>query len=502
MGSFYHSIQIYQADEASVRAAIAEACRGTELKLWVSPARAGWVCAFPSDLGLATAFATELSRRLSCPVLNVILHDSDVFAFELSHHGQLIDEYNSAPAYFGKVSDAEITRTRGHPAKIAAALGNAELEGKLTTLLARPSELEAETQMQLFMDLLGIRDFFCSYEYLEAGERDAVTDWKKYVHLPDRAAEQAARKAEVARQKTAKRQLIERGTLVADTELLRPRAIFRSAMVIGPDPESGGFLLTNLFRRNLWRWKPPDTPSEVAGGGARAAKIDALGYNLVDDSLRHELGASRIIRHPNQPLLFASKQRALVVLDEKTQRVTHQLEMINPQLVQKKAAQWRAAGLDPSTIPALDREDLLSFIFSPDGATIVAATSEGLRIYRTADILAAKEVMPLPSGGVETSRNLQDYRYAGGMLVIPARDDLHVLYVCRDESVRRFSCRQQTDIEVAAPIGDYAAFSLHRSGDGNLVASTMRGPHRDPRRRDDFIVRVWPWEHLAGALKL
>jgi hypothetical protein len=54
-----------------------------------------------------------LSRGLRAAVFAFLVHDSDVLMYLLYENGQLADEFNSVPDYFGEVDDETKQRYRG-----------------------------------------------------------------------------------------------------------------------------------------------------------------------------------------------------------------------------------------------------------------------------------------------------------------------------------------------------------------------------------------------------
>jgi len=70
----------------------------------VTPKDKGSVVVFDAeaesqDLGVFDAVGRGLSTELRCPVLAVLNHDDDVLLYRLFDDGELLDDYNSAPAY-------------------------------------------------------------------------------------------------------------------------------------------------------------------------------------------------------------------------------------------------------------------------------------------------------------------------------------------------------------------------------------------------------------------
>jgi hypothetical protein len=64
----------------------------------------GWTSVYPSkadqDEHALHKLAARLSHDLGAPVLTFMLHDSDVFSYELFERGHLVDSYRSNPGYF------------------------------------------------------------------------------------------------------------------------------------------------------------------------------------------------------------------------------------------------------------------------------------------------------------------------------------------------------------------------------------------------------------------
>ncbi|HEV2328497.1 MAG TPA: hypothetical protein VGY56_06890 [Verrucomicrobiae bacterium] len=87
------------------------------------------------DEEIIAELASRLSGQFQCPLLAVLNHDDDMLWYQLYLSGELVDEYNSTPAYFeGDASGPEGC----DPKKLCAAFGSeagTELEG----ILRKPS---------------------------------------------------------------------------------------------------------------------------------------------------------------------------------------------------------------------------------------------------------------------------------------------------------------------------------------------------------------------------
>ena len=99
MGCFYVNYTLRGPDQRSVSAALAGR------KALVSPQKNGCVVAFDEesdkqDQKLIAQLTLNLSTRLHCAVLAILIHDDDILWYQLCEDGSLRDEYDSTPGYF------------------------------------------------------------------------------------------------------------------------------------------------------------------------------------------------------------------------------------------------------------------------------------------------------------------------------------------------------------------------------------------------------------------
>lgn len=78
----------------------------------VSPSQNGCVVVFDEESDaqneeVIAELASRLSGRLKCPLLAVLNHDDDILMYKLFLNGDLMDEYDSTPRYFGGSEDEE-----------------------------------------------------------------------------------------------------------------------------------------------------------------------------------------------------------------------------------------------------------------------------------------------------------------------------------------------------------------------------------------------------------
>lgn len=108
MGRFYTNVTLRTSD----RDRIVETLTGQSKTAYVSRAESGAVVVFERESEsqepeLLYELATTLSAQLQCAALAVINHDDSVLLYALFDSGELIDEYNSSPGYFGEAIDVE-----------------------------------------------------------------------------------------------------------------------------------------------------------------------------------------------------------------------------------------------------------------------------------------------------------------------------------------------------------------------------------------------------------
>src|SRR6266568_5835794 len=94
-----------------------------------SPLNGRWVTLIEAHFALPDAphlagLGTRLSAALSCYALTLVVHDDDVFLYNLDYKGDALDGYNSNPQYFEKerVPEADIEQQRHTPEPFAALL--------------------------------------------------------------------------------------------------------------------------------------------------------------------------------------------------------------------------------------------------------------------------------------------------------------------------------------------------------------------------------------------
>jgi hypothetical protein len=118
-----------------------------------------WVSVYDEDFepnqGELDRAAKAISGRLRADVVTVLVYDSDILDLRLFRDGQLVDQYQSNPGYFGKVSKAMRQAAMGRPSEWAPLLvPSASVDGLQAAWKARP--VLAEETMHETAPLLGL----------------------------------------------------------------------------------------------------------------------------------------------------------------------------------------------------------------------------------------------------------------------------------------------------------------------------------------------------------
>lgn len=122
VGSFYTNVTLRGPDGEQVIAAIRE----LGYRAFVADTINGLtlICEQQSDTqdkGIWHTVASRLSEKLACAALAVMNHDDDFLLYGLYQSGRLVDEYNSCPAYWNEVEQAE--PLGGDPKMLCQAFG-------------------------------------------------------------------------------------------------------------------------------------------------------------------------------------------------------------------------------------------------------------------------------------------------------------------------------------------------------------------------------------------
>jgi hypothetical protein len=183
MGSFITNYQVRSDSTAAVSKALAPLA---ETGAYVSPPQNGWVTVYDEasddqDDRIIDEVGRGLSRALSTSVLAFLVHDSDIFHYWLFQKGELIDEFDSNPEYFGhRVSEARLSRLRGNPEALLPLCRPGITRAQIETILHDPDTLAAMADDILsdLADVLGIDEgrALLRFHYFEEEGADMLPD--------------------------------------------------------------------------------------------------------------------------------------------------------------------------------------------------------------------------------------------------------------------------------------------------------------------------------------
>lgn len=226
MGAYYSSIQVRSTDREAVKRALEEVAKECNKKFLLGPMLDGWVGVYPDELGQERC-AASLAKRCGGIVLHLIVHHSDIFYYNFFKNGELLNEFSSDPDCFEEVSAEERQRLKAKPEIFRELLSSPEDFAEMTRILEQKGRTEEslvedefvveEYRMEKFAKLVGIRNTLTSYEYFTQGEYDGLKGWREFIHVPDRSAEKAVKKAAEAALRAEKQRLQKAGIFCAES---------------------------------------------------------------------------------------------------------------------------------------------------------------------------------------------------------------------------------------------------------------------------------------------
>ncbi len=292
MGAFYGSFHVRSADREAILRELAAIASSANVRFLVAPATGPWTAVYPSGAGQDFAVSRQVAGALGCDIIHVLLHDEDVFAFELHRGGLLVDRFSSCPDYFGEGAAEERAGLAGRPELLTDLLiPGATVEGVAAAMrlseppsvggLLKRGRFPAANQLVSLARALGLGSVETSYEELREGRR------RSFEHVPSLAPERARRRAAAAQVAARRRGLVQAGLLLS-SEQRRADALFGPQPVVCAAPE-GGFLVS--WRDGvpssavpLLHYRAPwSTPVEVGiaiGGGLNVIAPSPSGARL------------------------------------------------------------------------------------------------------------------------------------------------------------------------------------------------------------------------------
>jgi hypothetical protein len=183
MGAFFTNYQVRSDSMPAVLKALGPLI---ESRAYVSPPQAGWVTVYDEasddqDDTIIQELGTGLSRALTTTVLAFLLHDSDIFRYWLFQKGELIDEFDSNPEYFGnRVDEKTLRRLRGNTAALLPLCRAGTTPAQIDAVLHDPDAPSgmADDILSDLVELLDIDESraMLGFRYFEDEGADALSD--------------------------------------------------------------------------------------------------------------------------------------------------------------------------------------------------------------------------------------------------------------------------------------------------------------------------------------
>src|SRR5579863_4417552 len=120
MGASFTNYHVRTADAAACAKALTTLINSRAL---VTDSKNGWTTIYDErsdtqDIEVLRGLAKGLSSKLKTAVIAMMIHDSDIFVYLIYEKGELIDQFDSKPDYFGPASEAQKKEWRSDFAKL------------------------------------------------------------------------------------------------------------------------------------------------------------------------------------------------------------------------------------------------------------------------------------------------------------------------------------------------------------------------------------------------
>ena len=211
MGAFFTNYHVRKADAAACAKALTTLISSRAL---VTDSKNGWTTIYEEqsdsqDIEVLRGLTKSLSSKLKTTVVAMMVHDSDIFVYLFYERGELIDQFDSNPDYFGPVSEAQKKEWRGNFAKLIP-YAQKKTSAQDFKRVAEKEMIFEEERAGEFSQLLGIGPSRAKtgFKYVQGTKHKFTLVYAKG-HSEDQAQlVQAVSRGDVARVK----ELLEKGT--------------------------------------------------------------------------------------------------------------------------------------------------------------------------------------------------------------------------------------------------------------------------------------------------
>ena len=189
MGAFYGSIHVRSLELEVVQSAASGVMRKLRQRCYVGPEINGWIGVYTQDHGQDAKPAEMLAKVLKNDIIQLMVHDDDVFICNYWRNHREMICFTSSPGYFDEDSfDQEMEEYPGNAAQFRHLLGTRT--NALNKLLKRqtregdgPFDFESE-RLEKWAKLFKIDNASTAFEYLSEGETAEIKQWSKFTLLP------------------------------------------------------------------------------------------------------------------------------------------------------------------------------------------------------------------------------------------------------------------------------------------------------------------------------
>jgi len=211
MGASFTNYHVRKTDTAACAKALSTLVTSRAL---VTDSKNGWTTVYDEqsdsqDIEVLRSLAKSLSSKLKTTVVAMMVHDSDIFVYLFYEKGELIDQFDSKPDYFGPVSEAQKKEWRGNFAKLIP-YAKKKTSAQDFKLVAEKQLIFEEERAGEFSQLLGIDPSRAKtgFKYVQETNHKFTLVYAKG-HSEDQAQlVQAVSRGDVAKVK----ELLEKGT--------------------------------------------------------------------------------------------------------------------------------------------------------------------------------------------------------------------------------------------------------------------------------------------------
>lgn len=186
MGAFIVNFQLRSDSLPAVQSAMSKL---VTTSAYVSPPKNGWITVYDAasdsqDDALIRRIGEGLSRAAKTDVFCFMVHDSDIASYWLYQCGRLVDQFNSAPDYFGDVSEEIREAGRGNTDVLIPLCVPGTTREQIETVI-HPEEgfpAFAENILVSLADLLGVdeRRISLGFEYFEQDGESILDDASEF----------------------------------------------------------------------------------------------------------------------------------------------------------------------------------------------------------------------------------------------------------------------------------------------------------------------------------